>query len=62
MKDERSLNRKKIDSHTRSTRRGAYINEQGEEVEITEHMIQQACRRLERELGNHLLVPKTEKT
>ena len=36
--------------------RGAYVNWLGEEVEITEHMIQGACRSLKDELDNHLLI------
>lgn len=61
MKDAQFPNRKKINSPARSPWRCAYVNEQGEEVEITEHMIQRACSRLERELDNHLLLTKTEK-
>lgn len=32
---------------------GAFINAQGEEVQITEQMIQQACAALAKQLPNH---------
>lgn len=42
--------------------RSAYFNERGEEIDITEAMIQQACSVLQQELDTHFLVPRSEKT
>lgn len=61
MVDEQSRNANSVQTPARSLWRGAYVNDHGEEVEITEHLIQQACRSLENELDNHLLIPDHKK-
>ncbi len=58
MTDSQILNSKQTNSLDYSTWRSAYINERGEEVEITEQLIQQACGRLQLELDNHLVFSK----